>query len=122
MFKSRFVTTTYIKFGKPSKIDNRQGVYGGNTPHAERETIEIKDRYLRNPMAAGGRLEQEQRTEEEILGTKNLPNGRLWNRFLKFFKKLTIIRALKLHKRNMVICVALYICLLIMAFKVLKRS
>lgn len=60
MFKSRFVTTTYIKFGKPSKIDNRQGVYGGNTPHAERETvgaIETKDRYLRNPMAAGGRLE-----------------------------------------------------------------
>lgn len=37
MFKSRFVATTYIKFGKPSKIDNRQGVYRGNTPHTERE-------------------------------------------------------------------------------------
>lgn len=29
-------------------------------------------------MVAGGRLEQEQRTEEEILGTINLPNGRLF--------------------------------------------
>ena len=87
MFKSRFVTTTYIKFGKPSKIDNRQGVYRGNTPHTERERERetvgaIKTSYiywnLRNAMVAGGRLEQEQRTEEEILGTINLPNGRLF--------------------------------------------
>lgn len=39
LFKSLFVTTTYIKLEKPSKSDYRQGVHGCNTQHTDRETI-----------------------------------------------------------------------------------
>ena len=39
MLKFLFVTITYIKFGKPSKSDNRQGVHESNTPHTDRETF-----------------------------------------------------------------------------------
>ena len=38
----------YIKFAKPSKTHNRQGVDEGNTPHTDGETfgaIETKYRY-----------------------------------------------------------------------------
>lgn len=57
-----FVTTQYIKFWKHSKIDKRQGVYGGNTPHTDRETsgaTETNYRYwnLKNAMVGGGKIE-----------------------------------------------------------------
>lgn len=62
LFKYFFVTAKYIKFGKHSKIDNRQGVYGGNTPHADRETsgaTETKYRYWNfyNAMTGGEKIE-----------------------------------------------------------------
>lgn len=58
------MTIAFIKFGKPSEIDNGQGVYGENTPHTETfGAIETKYKYwnLRNEMVANGRLEQEER-------------------------------------------------------------
>ena len=56
------MTTKYIKFGKHSKIDNRQGVYGGNTPHTDRETsgaTETKYRYwnFKNAMVGVEKIE-----------------------------------------------------------------
>lgn len=56
------MTTQYIKFWKHSKIDKRQGVYGGNTPHTDRETsgaTETNYRYwnLKNAMVGGGKIE-----------------------------------------------------------------